>query len=155
MDVLCDMNNICISFYTMQQSFLLADSGGGYCYPVGMNRPNETLRRIQQRIRQMRLTQTALARYLGVSQASLSRRLSGQAPFTLAEMALLNSLLGLSGEENPAASLFTTALGALSAHDQREFLLLAASILEGKLQEPMKTQVCEALRILASGSTEN
>jgi hypothetical protein len=68
-------------------------------------------------------------------------------------MALLNSLLGLSGEENPAASLFATALGALSAHDQREFLLLAASVLEGKLREPVRSQVCEALRILADAGT--
>jgi transcriptional regulator with XRE-family HTH domain len=148
------MNNICIEIYTPQQVFLLADRGFGYCYPVGMDRPNETLLRIKQRIRQMRLTQSALARYLGLSQASLSRRLSGQAPFTLAEMALLNSLLGLSGEENPAVFQFATALSALSEHDAREFLLLAASVLEGKLQEPTRSQVCEALRILAKGSTE-
>ena len=121
-----------------------------YCYPEGMERPNETLLRIRQRIRQMRLTQAALARYLDLSQASLSRRLSGQLPFTVPELAQLDSLLGLtSGVEDPALRLLAIALGALSEHNRRDFLVLVASALEGKLQEPVKTQVCEALRILA------
>ena len=98
----------------------------------------------------MRLTQTALARYLDLSQASLSRRLSGQLPFTVPELAQLDSLLGLtSGVEDPALRLLARALGALSEHNRRDFLVLVASALEGKLQEPVKTQVCEALRILA------
>jgi transcriptional regulator with XRE-family HTH domain len=131
-------------------TFFLADRGLRYCYPVGMNRPYDTLRRIRQRLRQIHMTQNALARYLGLSPSNMSRRLSGQTPFTVTELAQLDSLLGLtSGVDDPAPRLFATALGALSAHDRREFLLLAASILEGKLQEPVRSQVCEALRILA------
>ena len=98
----------------------------------------------------MHLTQAALARYLDLSQASLSRRLAGQIPFTVPEIAHLDSLLGLtSGVDDPALRLFATALGALSGHNRRDFLVLVASALEGKLQEPVKTQVCEGLRLMA------
>jgi hypothetical protein len=65
-------------------------------------------------------------------------------------MAQLNALFGLSeGATDPALHLFATALGALSIHDRREFLLVAASVLEGKLPDSIKSQVCVRLRILA------
>ena len=123
-----------------------------------MEQRDDLLARIRQRMRELRLTQTALARFLGINQGNLSRRLSGKVPFTVSELARLDSLLGLSappGErEDPAVSLLTRALSVLSEWNRREFLLLAASFLEGKLQEPAKSQVCEALRLLAGETRE-
>ena len=52
---------------------------------------------------------------------------------------------------DPALTLLAQALPQLSNTDRRELLLTVALVLEGKLPEPARSQVCEALRILAGG----
>jgi transcriptional regulator with XRE-family HTH domain len=133
------------------------------CYALCMEKRDEILRRIRERIQELGLRQAQIASYLGLTQGNLSQRLAGKIRFTLDELAKLLPLLGLSllplpqqtaSTPDPAIMLIANALSGLSDTDRREFLLMAAVVLESKLQEPARSQVCEALRILASRSTE-
>jgi transcriptional regulator with XRE-family HTH domain len=118
---------------------------------------------VAERIQELGLRQAQIASYLGLTQGNLSQRLAGKIRFTLDELAKLLPLLGLSllplpqqpaSTPDPAIMLIANALSELSDTDRREFLLMVAVVLESKLQEPARSQVCEALRILASRSTE-
>jgi len=129
-----------------------------------MENRDEVLQRIRQRIMELGLRQGEVAKYLGLDQASLSRRLAGQTSFTLEELVKLFPLLALSPlpspeqtahVADPAIVLVAQALSQLSDQDRREFLLTAAIILEGKLREPARSQVCGALRLLAGGKLDS
>jgi|RhiMetdeSRZDD1v2_1073273.scaffolds.fasta_scaffold334201_1 transcriptional regulator with XRE-family HTH domain len=134
------------------------------CYDLCMENRDEVLQRIRQRIMELGLRQGEVAKYLGLDQASLSRRLAGQTSFTLEELVKLFPLLALSPlpspeqtahVADPAIVLVAQALSQLSDQDRREFLLTAAIILEGKLREPARSQVCGALRLLAGGKLDS
>jgi len=118
----------------------------------------EILPSILQRISDLKLTQEYLGQYLGLSQTSISRRLSGKTPFTVDELGKLSRLLGLQNwqedttsfpEADYGLSLLQQSLGKLSDQDRREFLFIAAIVLESKLREPAKSQLCGSLRLLA------
>jgi transcriptional regulator with XRE-family HTH domain len=128
-----------------------------------MEKRDEVLRRIRERIQELGLRQAQLASYLGLTQGNLSQRLAGKIRFTLDELAKLLPLLDLSflplpqqtvPLTNPGITLLVQTLSQLSDTDRREFFLVAALVLEGKLSEPQRSQVCGALRLLASGGTE-
>jgi transcriptional regulator with XRE-family HTH domain len=128
-----------------------------------MEKRDEILRRIRERIQELGLRQAQLASYLGLTQGNLSQRLAGKIRFTLDELTKLLPLLDLSflplpqqtaPLTNPGITLLVQTLSQLSDTDRREFFLVAALVLEGKLSEPARSQVCGALRLLASGGTE-
>jgi transcriptional regulator with XRE-family HTH domain len=132
---------------------------GKTCYALCMENRDEVLLRIRQRIQEMGLRQTEIASYLGLTQGNLSQRLAGKIRFTLDELAKLFPLLDLTflpvqqqtaPTTDPGLVLLTQALSELSDTDRREFFLMAALVLEGKLSEPVRSQVCQALRLLAS-----
>ena len=52
--------------------------------------------RIHLQMRRQRATQDALAKHLGISQAGISRRLTGQVEFTVGELAAVAQFLGVS-----------------------------------------------------------
>jgi transcriptional regulator with XRE-family HTH domain len=121
----------------------------------------EILPSILQRISDLKLTQEYLGQYLGLSQTSISRRLSGKTQFTFDELGKLSSLLGLQHwqedttsfpEGDYGLSLLQQSLGKLSDQDRREFLFVAAIVLESKLREPAKSQLCGSLRLLAKAN---
>jgi transcriptional regulator with XRE-family HTH domain len=124
-----------------------------------MERRDEILGIIRQRIQELGLRQRQIANYLGITQGNLSQRLAGKIRFTLDELAQLLPLLDLppllSVEQEtlgtvPEIALLAHALSELSAKDRQELFLFMAIILEGKLQEPMRSQICSSLRFLAN-----
>jgi transcriptional regulator with XRE-family HTH domain len=104
------------------------------------------------------VTQEDMAHYLRLDQSSISRRLSGKTPFTLHELEKLDHLLGLDAamghgekpiDRDQGGQLVQEMLKHLSKEGRSEFLLVAALVGEGKLADPLKSQICDALRLLA------
>ena len=104
------------------------------------------------------LKQEDVGKYLRLDQSGISRRLSGRTPFTLHELEKLDHLLGLdaamghgekSNERDHAGQLVQEMLKHLSKEGRSEFLLVAALVGEGKLVDPVKSQICDALRLLS------
>ena len=123
-----------------------------------MNCIKEVLPIIRQRLHELRLTEQDLGNHLHLSQSGVSRRLSGKKPFTVDELCKVAAFLGLQPslqiveappETDLGLHLLHQSLGKLSEQDRREFLFFAAVVLEGKLREPAKSQLCGSLRRLA------
>jgi transcriptional regulator with XRE-family HTH domain len=117
---------------------------------------------IRQRLYELHLTEQELGQHLGLSQSGVSRRLSGKKPFTVDELCKVAVFLGLqpelqiietAPETDYGLHLLHQSLAKLSEQDRREFLFAAALVLEGKLQEPAKSQLCSSLRRLAKIKT--
>jgi transcriptional regulator with XRE-family HTH domain len=123
-----------------------------------MSRIKKLLPLIHKRMTVLAINQEDVAQYLRLDQSSISRRLSGQTPFTLPELEKLDHLLGLDAamghDEKPVdrdqgGQLVQEMLKHLSKEGRSEFLLVAALVGEGKLSEPIKSQICDALRLLS------
>lgn len=128
---------------------------------VCMERINDLLARIRNRLDELGVDQKALASFLGLTQGNISRRLSGQTAFRPVELAKLERLLGISllanteltQIEDPGMSLVLESLSILSARDRKELYFVIALILESKLAGSQRGYICDSLRTLAGLKT--
>jgi transcriptional regulator with XRE-family HTH domain len=70
------------------------------CPPVSIVTPSEAVaEEVRAHMARKRISQTAAARALGISQSSMSRRLIGASPFTVDDLYVLAGLFGVNAAE--------------------------------------------------------
>jgi transcriptional regulator with XRE-family HTH domain len=110
--------------------------------------------RVKARRIALQMPQEALAEAVGYENQTIIAKIEGGLSLpsfdkAVAIAAVLGFSLDLSSETHSAFTLLSHALEKLSDMGRREFLLVAAIVLEGMLPEPARSQLCRPLRFLA------